>query len=332
MRMSTQDTRTSLQNGTGKTCLRCDWAGDSEEGACPNCGAPLYLLGTPGSARPQQIEDVEATAGLLRRADEIDPPVPAARREERGVATTHEGEPSRWSIEAPVPVVAAALILAFLLGVWLGPGREHPAPAASDVVEEGSANDGDSSPAPAVHVRRLARLTPNVDGLPFSFVVPTSWERHDFTITRSIVGPQGAEAILFWTTLPDPTRIQTCPYLSHAWSGGSVGDLTAAIARAPGTQILEEPITSSLGGQVWSEVTLTVRKVDGCQPGFLFRWPHHPCLGACWMEMSPGNRIDVWVTRVEGRTILFEAATTDERTPKLEEDIERIVGSIRFQG
>ena len=25
-------------------CLRCDWAGETEEPACPRCGAPLYRM------------------------------------------------------------------------------------------------------------------------------------------------------------------------------------------------------------------------------------------------------------------------------------------------
>jgi len=49
------------------------------------------------------------------------------------------------------------------------------------------------------------------------------------------------------------------------------------------------------------------------------------------MEITPGNTIHVWITRVAGRTVLFEVATTDEANRQLEEDIDRIVGSIRFE-
>ena len=36
---------------TLKTCLRCDWEGDTEGAGCPTCGVQLYVLGTPCSAK-----------------------------------------------------------------------------------------------------------------------------------------------------------------------------------------------------------------------------------------------------------------------------------------
>jgi hypothetical protein len=322
-----------VQKSARRTCLRCDWAGDTDEPACPNCGVPLYAVGQPGTApAAEPVEDFGTAEGGA--PDEGDAKPAAPRRRDDGPRAAGTGPPTSFGLplRTATPIAVVGLILAFVLGAWLGePGDERASQSApTDVAIEETADEGTSTTAPIVTFRTLVRRTWNVDGLQFSFDVLTSWERWDFSITRSIVGPQGAEAILFWTTLPDPARIQSCAYLSHASSGGSIADLTAAIASAPGTEIVEEPFTSSLRGHAISKVKLLVRKADGCQPGFFFRWPHQRCRGACWMEMAPGDTIDVWVTRVDGRIVLFEAATTDERTTQLEEDIERIVGSIRF--
>lgn len=44
-----------------------------------------------------------------------------------------------------------------------------------------------------------------VEGVEFSFTVPDAgWEAFGTTsINKSIVGPQGAEAIIYWTSFPD---------------------------------------------------------------------------------------------------------------------------------
>jgi hypothetical protein len=297
------------------------------EAACPNCGAPLYLFDAPSQ---QAKAEVGSAVGVADVPVETEPAVPDARPEERGIATTDDPDPSRRSFPVAGPIVAVGLVLAFLLGLWLGPGEEFPAPAASDAPVEETPDEGGDQSAAAVHVRTRVRRTPNVDGIPFSFVVPTSWERHDFTITRSVVGPQGAEGIIFWTTVPNPTHVQACGHAFDGGIGSSVADLAASIASAPGTARVDGSSDATVDGRVARHVALRVLKADGCQPGFFFRWPHHPCIGACWMQMEAGNTIDVWIVRVSGETVLFEAATTRGGTPELDEDIERIVSSIRF--
>jgi DNA-directed RNA polymerase subunit RPC12/RpoP len=34
-----------------KTCLRCDWEGDTREVACPGCGVRLFEVGVPSTAK-----------------------------------------------------------------------------------------------------------------------------------------------------------------------------------------------------------------------------------------------------------------------------------------
>ncbi len=36
------------------TCFRCDWAGEADGDACPNCGAPLYRQ-SPAAPAPAPV-------------------------------------------------------------------------------------------------------------------------------------------------------------------------------------------------------------------------------------------------------------------------------------
>jgi hypothetical protein len=61
-----------------RVCLRCDWAGDTEESACPRCGVPLYRIGRSEPkpappevppARPDASAEVPGTPGAVAAAE-----------------------------------------------------------------------------------------------------------------------------------------------------------------------------------------------------------------------------------------------------------------------
>jgi hypothetical protein len=63
---------------TERVCLRCDWAGDTDEPACPRCGAPLYRIGRSEPkpappeappARPDPPAEVPGTRGAVAAAE-----------------------------------------------------------------------------------------------------------------------------------------------------------------------------------------------------------------------------------------------------------------------
>ena len=63
---------------TERVCLRCDWAGDTDEPACPRCGAPLYRIGRSEPkpappevppARPDPPAEVQGTRGAVAAAE-----------------------------------------------------------------------------------------------------------------------------------------------------------------------------------------------------------------------------------------------------------------------
>lgn len=81
------------------------------------------------------------------------------------------------------------------------------------------------------------RLSRNVGDVRFSFRVRTiGWDRFgNISINKSTEGPQGAEAIIFWTSFPDSDTADSCANLRSPPVGSSLADLARAVATARGT-------------------------------------------------------------------------------------------------
>jgi hypothetical protein len=86
-----------------------------------------------------------------------------------------------------------------------------------------------------------------------------------------------------------------------------------------------------LGGRPATRLVLVVRKKGNlaCEPGFFYGWQDRRT-GALWTETNAGDTIRVWIVEV-GRTRLFiEAETSAQADFQLEEEVLKIVESIRF--
>jgi hypothetical protein len=170
------------------------------------------------------------------------------------------------------------------------------------------------------------RLSAAAGDVRFSFEIPSpGWGRFgNISINKSIVGPQGAEAIIFWTTVPDGIA-EPCTALS-----GPSGAVAATIATAPGMELDAGPSNVVLGGYPAKYVTVTVREDAGCDPGYFFTWPDVRW-GALWPATGVGDTIRVWIVDVGSTRLFIEAETNDQADPDLEREVQQIVGSIRFE-
>ena len=160
------------------------------------------------------------------------------------------------------------------------------------------------------------------EGVRFSFRVPTvGWERFSsistdksaggpISINKSIVGPQGAEAIIFWTSFPDGDYADPCARLLSPPVGSSAADLAAAVSAAPGTELLTGPSNVTVGGRPAKHVALTVRQNVGCDPGFFYAW-RDVYGGALWPKTGVGDTIRVWIVDVHGTRLFIEAETIE---------------------
>jgi hypothetical protein len=181
----------------------------------------------------------------------------------------------------------------FVTMVWLattgGPlDRTHTPAGTGPTVPPAPAQP---TPAGAVERPPIRTFSRIVEGVPFSFSVRTrDWTTGPIEslpngglrsgrllISKSIVGPQGAEAVVFWTSFPNGDRADPCGNLLSPPVGPSAADLAAAVATAPGTELVTGPSGVTVGGYPAKHVMLTVREGVGCDPGFFYRWD-----AECW--------------------------------------------------
>jgi hypothetical protein len=231
---------------------------------------------------------------------------------------------------ATLIIVGAAAVLGVVAAVdALRPSDgEVAAPTTTAAAEE--------SPPPAPlpprvdqpHSQRRSRA---VSGVPFSFRVRTAgWETFGrISINKSIVGPQGAEAIIFWSSFPEGDDADPCSEVLKLPENGSAGSLATIVANAPGTELVSGPSNVTLGGRAAKHVVLTVRKEVGCEPGFFYGWKDKE-VGALWSATRVGDTIRVWIVDVGGTRLFFEAETSTESDAQLDREVVRIVESIRF--
>jgi hypothetical protein len=232
-----------------------------------------------------------------------------------------------------VAFALAALVLTVTLGIWLNAREERAAPAASTNAAVHSSPSPSPTPSGVGPIKRLfiRRQALTVEGVPFSFGVPDrGWERFGrISINKSIVGSQGAEAIIFWTGFPDGDIADPCANLLSPPVGPSAADLAAAVSTAPGTELVTGPSDVTVGGRAAKHVVVTVRKDVGCDPGFFYTWKDFRG-GALWPKTGLGDTIRVWIVDVDGTRLFIEAETNTEADSDLKREIKQIVESIRF--
>jgi hypothetical protein len=185
----------------------------------------------------------------------------------------------------------------------------------------------------SIRAAPVGRVSAVVDGLPLSFQVPSSgWELFGtVSLNKSVIGPQGAEAIVYWTSLPDGPVAEACFPFPGSDSGPDA--VAVAVARAPGTELTSGPSNVTVGGYPAKHVGVIVNEDAGCDPGYFFTWPDIRW-GALWPETRIGYGIDVWIVGVDGRRLFIAAELNDDLSDgahrQLETEIHRIIDSIRF--
>ncbi|MDH4111311.1 MAG: hypothetical protein OEV60_01350 [Actinomycetota bacterium] len=230
----------------------------------------------------------------------------------------------------------AALVLVVTLGSWLKSNEERSGRAAS--TDDTSAFPV-VSPSPTLGAVALLEGPLDVgwhtvvaEGVPISFRLPApGWENHGNTyISKSSVGPQDAEAIIFWTRVWKGEHARAC----GQWWGAPDASLAriainASVAR--GVELVTGPSDVTVGGQSGKHVVFTVRKDVACNPGFFHRWQDDRG-GAFWSGIEIGDTIRVWLVGAGQEPLYIEGDSHERAGPDLEREIQQIVGSIRFGG
>jgi hypothetical protein len=251
----------------------------------------------------------------------------------------------------PVRFAAAAVgvaIIAFVGIRLLPPSGFMGGPSGSARPSSSPSGMAPSSatPTPEVDPRSadysIGRHSLKVDGVSFSFVIEKpKWEPYGtLHLSKSLTGPQGAEAVLYWAAYPDGRDTDPCADLAKQPADASAADLADAVATAPGTELYTGPVDVTIGGHAAKYVALTVREDVGCDPGFFYTW-YAKTGGALWTETRVGDTIMVWIVDVNGTPFFIVGETTTESSyvrpltsterAQLGEQMRKIVESIRFE-
>jgi hypothetical protein len=242
--------------------------------------------------------------------------------------------PRRPGITSVIVGAAVALGVVAAVDAFRSSNDQAAAPTTTAARDEGE-NQPTATPTTAyvdqIEGLRIGTLSRVVGAVRFSLRVRTSrWERFGaISINKSIAGSQGAEAIIFWATFPDGQYADPCANLLRRPVGPSAASLAAAVATAPGTDLVTGPSDVTVGGRTAKHVVLTVRKAVGCKPGFFYSWQDVE-QGALWPRTRVGDTIRVWIIEVGETRLFIEAETSTQADADLEREVEQIVESIRF--
>jgi hypothetical protein len=202
-----------------------------------------------------------------------------------------------------------------------------------------------TAPMPSAGDPDLAALghAVTVDGFSFSFRVPPSrltigWDAFGSSlVSKSIAGPQGAEAIVFWAGFPDGEDADPC--INAPIEQWTAADVAAGVATAHGTEVVSGPTDVTVGGYPAKQVVVVVRADEGCDPGFFYNWKAQTG-GTLWVRTELGDTIRVWIVNVDGRLLFIAGEThqdlgpgvaiSEEAKATLDAEIQQIVDSIRF--
>ncbi len=117
-------------------CLRCDWAGETEEPACPRCGAPLYRMGrseptpAPPQAPPARHDppaEVPGTRGAPLEGSEGE-----GDQDEAALPSGVTAERGRWRVIALALTLTAVVAFALTRGGETDPGGRDQARADAE--------------------------------------------------------------------------------------------------------------------------------------------------------------------------------------------------------
>lgn len=250
---------------------------------------------------------------------------------------------------AKLAIAAAAVALVAVVGINLLPANSRvggsgqtlsPSPSPSSSPQPTPVSTARAVVDPFSADYSIGRASLTVDGVPLSFNVPASgWEpQGSLLISKSVTGPQGAEAVLYWAAFPDGEVADPCARVPIWPEPATAADLAALVSTVPGTELVSGPSDVIVGGRAAKHVVLIVREDVGCDPGFFYNWKAKNG-GAMWEATELGDTIRVWIVDVDG-TRLFIAGMTHEFTsgvgsptvgPKVGQEIQQIVDSIRFE-
>lgn len=256
-------------------------------------------------------------------------------------------------IYAKLAIGAAVVLVAAVVGINLLPvsGGAGGPPAAAP-----SPSTSSPSPSPSPSLPPLptptapAELPPDgplaagtyplvFEGVPGSFTLASSgWRSNggwlDAGPEGSYEGPDSA-GLRFWGSSPDNVYADPCAHtpLDPAPDVSS-GALAAAVAGMPGIDVVTQPTAITIDGRSGQYVAFTIRDDIDCAAHDFYLWYDDstggPTGGWVWAS-ALGSLHRVWIIDLGGTVAWIDSETFSGAKPELDQEIQGIVESIRFE-
>jgi hypothetical protein len=241
---------------------------------------------------------------------------------------------------ARVAIAAVVIAVVVVVGINLFPAGDEPGgggPAVSPSPSLSPTLLPSSSPTTAIPFPpagelEVGRHPVTIDGVSFSFEVPTSgWfstpARTGGFIQRGADNATAPAWMLFWSLVDvyaDPCNhtVLSPPV------GPTAADLAAAMSAIPGTDATG-PTGVTIGELPGKHVVLTVREDVACDAEDFYLWAG-PGNSSRYASQLP-TTIRVWIVDVDGKRIVIESELLAGGTPELDQEMDQIVDSIRFE-
>jgi hypothetical protein len=236
---------------------------------------------------------------------------------------------------ATLAITAAAVVAIAVAGCSTADGPSSGDPTgspSSSLTPRPSPSATTAVPFPAAGELEIGRHPVTVGGVAFSFEVPTSgWfstpGRTGGFIQRGADNATTPAWMLFWSLVnayADP-----CAHtLLSPPVGPTAADLADSLLTMAGTEATG-PTDVTVGGLPAKHVVLTVREDIGCDAEDAYLWAG-PGESNRYASQLP-TIIRLWIVDVDGERIVIESELLAGATPELDQEIDQIVDSIRFE-
>jgi hypothetical protein len=244
-------------------------------------------------------------------------------------------------MNAVVKIAIAAVAVAVVAVVGINLLSAGNGPRAGIAVSPSSAPSPTFQPSPSAGAAvvfppagelAIGRHAVTIDGVSFSFEV----KMPDWFSNPSNTGgwiQRGADNATTpaWMPMWSVDNVYSDP-CAHTELSPAVGltaaDLAAALSMIPGTDAIG-PTDITVGGLPAKRVVLTVRSDVGCDAEDFYLWLEQGS-GPRYPSLLP-TTIRVWIVDVDGERIFIESELLAGAAPELDQEIDQIVESIRFE-
>jgi hypothetical protein len=182
-----------------------------------------------------------------------------------------------------------------------------------------------------------------VDGAPMAVTFPAGWrtglvgEAGGAVIDKQL--PQGEASIFIWN--PDNVYADSCAHTNLSPPAGpNATDFGAAVTEMVSIEVVTAPIHALVDEQVATHVVIVVPEDAPCSPGpgGFQLWYNEDGGDGCIGDVecprfatALGDTIRLWLVDVNGGRVIFEAETPKGTGTDVEQEIQAIIDSIRFE-